>query len=482
MPLILKPRQVVQPQGLFKIDWSNPLARDLKTFITCIEGRMIDLVSGVQLVNAGDAYPVTDRNFGRAMYMPASANGKLTATIPPIALNNDFGLTSFARVRVFTDDWSIIKNVLTFRTSGGTFVHGVRFANGSNPRMYFMTAYTSSSRSREITSPGSPSTNTPRFLSYSQSPNRDRDGVPYVTGLPAAAATSGAGTGNYVGTISQVTMGDSVNLAGQIALGGLFARRLTAAEHRALNDNPWQLLKAPPTRVFFVDVPGSGSQTLSPPLFTNDNTFYAPSLTLGAVSLSPSLLSNDNAIYAPSLTLGAVTLSPPLVSNAQTFYAPSVTVGAVSLSPPLLTNTQTFYAATINQAGGAQTLSPPLFTNSQTFYAPSITLGVVTLSAPLVTNSQTFYAATINCSITLSPPLLTNINSFYAPAVTVGAVTLSPALLTNAQEFYGATIIMGGLAPTPGYRRVTVAAQVRSVTIGADRRTVSVPAQSRLAS
>lgn len=41
------------------------------------------------------------------------------------------------------------------------------------------------------------------------------------------------------------------------------------------------------------------------------------------------------------------TLTPSLLTNAQTFYAPTVTPGAVTVSPGLLSNTQTFYAPTV---------------------------------------------------------------------------------------------------------------------------------------
>lgn len=43
------------------------------------------------------------------------------------------------------------------------------------------------------------------------------------------------------------------------------------------------------------------------------------------------------------------TLFPPLLTNAQTFYSPTVANAAAVVAPPLLTNAQTFYAPTVSR-------------------------------------------------------------------------------------------------------------------------------------
>lgn len=62
------------------------------------------------------------------------------------------------------------------------------------------------------------------------------------------------------------------------------------------------------------------------------------------------------------------TLNPSLYTNNQTFYAPTVTPGAVTVSPSLYTNQQTFYAPSTTQTTG-QTVYPSLFTNTNIFFA-----------------------------------------------------------------------------------------------------------------
>lgn len=72
----------------------------------------------------------------------------------------------------------------------------------------------------------------------------------------------------------------------------------------------------------------------------------------------------------PSAPAAPLTLEPPLVTNAQTFFDPTVSPGAVGLSSPLLTSTQSFFALAVNP--GAASLAPALLTSSQVFYAPLI--------------------------------------------------------------------------------------------------------------
>lgn len=90
---------------------------------------------------------------------------------------------------------------------------------------------------------------------------------------------------------------------------------------------------------------GSGAQTLTPSLFTNTQTFYAPTVGRGAVSLTPSLFTNSQTFHGPTVTAN-YGLTPTLFTNTQTFHAATVTPGGVTLTPALFTNSQTFYAAT----------------------------------------------------------------------------------------------------------------------------------------
>jgi len=71
---------------------------------------------------------------------------------------------------------------------------------------------------------------------------------------------------------------------------------------------------------------GSGTQTLSPGLVTNTQTFYAPTVTQagGAQTLLPGLLTNVQAFYGPTVTQAGAVLSPTRLNNTQRFFAPRV--------------------------------------------------------------------------------------------------------------------------------------------------------------
>jgi hypothetical protein len=99
-------------------------------------------------------------------------------------------------------------------------------------------------------------------------------------------------------------------------------------------------------------------------------------------------------LAAPSA--GTQTLTPSLFTDANTFFAPTVAAGAVTLTPSLFTNSNTFFAPTVSQAGSPQTLTPSLFTNANTFFAPTVAAGAVTLTPSLFTNVNTFFAPTVS--------------------------------------------------------------------------------------
>jgi hypothetical protein len=170
--------------------------------------------------------------------------------------------------------------------------------------------------------------------------------------------------------------------------------------------------------------------TLTPSLFTNSQSFFAPTITTGSVTLTPSLFTNSQSFFAPTIT-GSITLTPSLFTNSQSFFAPTTSPGAVTLTPALFSNAQTFFAATVSP--GAVTLSPPLFTNSQTFHSPTLTASI-TLTPALFTNAQIFYTPTVvgqTAEQELLPSLFTNSHQFFAFEVSIGPARHVTARLKN---------------------------------------------------
>ena len=192
---------------------------------------------------------------------------------------------------------------------------------------------------------------------------------------------------------------------------------------------------------------GGGGLNLDPSLYTNTQTFHAPTVTTGAVSLAPALFTNTQTFPAATVSAGASTVAPPRLTNAQTFHAPTVSVGAATVAPGLLTNSQTFPAPTVST--GAVSVAPGLLTNGQTFYGPTVTQGGVSLAPPLLTNAADIFAPALSVgAVSLQPALVTNTATFYGPIVS-GGTLLEPPLLTNAQTFQAPTISVGGVSVAP---------------------------------
>jgi hypothetical protein len=196
------------------------------------------------------------------------------------------------------------------------------------------------------------------------------------------------------------------------------------------------------------------TQDLVPAIFTNTNTFYAPTVTPGAVTLTPSLYSNINTFYGPTTT-SIVGVAPTLFSNTNVFYGPTVSPGEVTISPDLFENTSDFYAASISTGpvtiqpalysndATFYVLAPGLFTNSNTFHGPSVSYSYE-LTPSRFDNSNTIYNATVTGAYMLSASLVTNNNAFYAADVTVGAVDLAPSLFNNSNIFYSPNVFLAG--------------------------------------
>lgn len=191
---------------------------------------------------------------------------------------------------------------------------------------------------------------------------------------------------------------------------------------------------------------GPVDQALAPPLLSNGNAFYGPTITPGAVALTPARFDNTSAFYAPTVSAAGPVqnLTAPLLSNASVFYAPTVTRGAVTLSPARFDNSQSFFSPSISLR-----LAPNLFTNANAFYAPTVTPGAVSLSPARFDNTNTFFSPTVSAGQQLAPARLDNVSQFFTPAVTPGAVALAPARFDNGNAFFAPTVSVGPLTLQP---------------------------------
>ena len=117
---------------------------------------------------------------------------------------------------------------------------------------------------------------------------------------------------------------------------------------------------------------GSGSQTLTAPLYSDAESFFAATFAAGAVNLAP-----------------------PLYSDTETFFSATFTKGAVNLAPPLFSDTDSFFNATVLST---KALTAPLYADAETFFAATFVPGAVNLTAPLFSDAEAFFSATLESS------------------------------------------------------------------------------------
>ena len=295
----------------------------------------------------------------------------------------------------------------------------------------------------------------------------------YANGVSTGTPTySGSG-----GAYSAGTQNGTINFRSANAFYGtqsasswaFFNRALTDAEIFALYQAPFQILQ-PIRRRVFVAV-SVGGQTLTPSLFTNSNTFYAPTVS-GTYTLSPGLYTDSDTFYSPtvstsySITPGlytdsdtfysstvsaTYTLTPSLYSDGDAFPTPTVST-SYTVTPDLYTDTDTFYTHVVS-LGGTQSLAPSIYTDADTFYSATVTSTYVLVPA-LHTDPDTFYSHTVGSQYTISPTLYVDADTFYTPVVALASQILQPALYIDADTFYAATVgssytLLPSLYPDP---------------------------------
>lgn len=93
---------------------------------------------------------------------------------------------------------------------------------------------------------------------------------------------------------------------------------------------------------------GIGGVTLSPPILSNTNSLYPPTIILGSISLSPSIYSNSTLFFTPSVNLGPIILGPTILSNSNQIYSSNISTIVSILPTTSILSTNVIYASTIS--------------------------------------------------------------------------------------------------------------------------------------
>lgn len=248
-------------------------------------------------------------------------------------------------------------------------------------------------------------------------------------------------TGATIGTVTESPATEGTTATGNDLEASAAFAAVTAGTSSADAVCGWTLSVAQTGGSALVRLREDATQTITPGLFTDGDTFYSATVTPGAVSLTATLYENAQTFYAATVSAsgGAQTLTQDTrFDNTVTFYAATVTPGTVTLTATRYDNAQTFSVHTVTP--GAVTLTATRFDNAQTFHAPTVSQSAVTLSATRLDNTATFYAPTVTPgAVALTANRADNANTFYAPTVS-GQQIIAPGLFANAQTFYSAVV------------------------------------------
>jgi hypothetical protein len=123
--------------------------------------------------------------------------------------------------------------------------------------------------------------------------------------------------------------------------------------------------------------------TLTPALYTNDNTFYNAQIVIQGSSLVAPFFENVNEFYEPIVQAAALIVSPPYFENANTFYGGQINLNITFpdwvepgwVEPGWVEwpyfNQNQFFGATV--VGSATELTQDArFDNTQSFYSPRV--------------------------------------------------------------------------------------------------------------
>jgi hypothetical protein len=200
---------------------------------------------------------------------------------------------------------------------------------------------------------------------------------------------------------------------GNIADVTFWNRALSDAEIKSISDNPWQIFKPLPSRIF-LPVSAGGGATITATLGTADAT----GLTAGISASSPTTI---------SASLGTATASGLSATLAQAFTLPA-NLGTASASG---------YQAAIAQAA---TITASLGTAAASGYTASVaSAGAVVISANLGAASASGYQANVNGSTTITASLGAATAAGYTAALEV-AYTLAANLGTASATGKTATV------------------------------------------
>lgn len=517
--LILPGRRLEQPQCAAEVDWQSPFARGLE-FLAWPEGNTFrDLVTGT----------LPDSTVGTlTCRLQAREGGKSTVEAARVVVADDVSTTGLAWPASDTLRGANLYDAGTLLCLGGSDIQtdGRRIyiggnteivSNGNNPTLAIdsfinvargnvqRVTYNGSNHKTSTAIVGNPFNDKLHFFGYAfdtQGAAGDFFVGPTVEAFSGATAWANASPTSRRARL--FTGGSTANgKSAIIAFFGMWSRRMSAAEYRALYDNPWQLVRATPRRMWF-DLGAGGGASVTLTGVASAEAFGAASLARTSVqAVVPSGIASAEAFGSAVVarqSVQAVSLSG--VASAEAFGTASA--ARISVAPVTLTgigSAEAFGTAAVS-ADGISSVSLTGIASSEGFGTAAVSrASVQAVSSSGIASAEAFGAAAV-ARQSAQAATLTGIASGedfgsatvarqsvagvslagVGSAEAIGSATvtrlgpLSIVLtgIASAEAFGVATFTPTGIAaPDPLYT-LTVPRELRTLTVPRENRTLAV--------
>lgn len=415
-----------QPQGLARVDWSNPITRGL-AFAYVHLGFNIQGF-GPSIPSAAFGYTVTRTPRGLAA-QTRDTNTTLYQTPQTNVTGANYSLlavgsatsTSAVQAAIDDDNDTSSPRCFQFRVNGGK-TELITFDTGGGP--YFATA--PAMTAAQLAS---------GFVMGAQVAGNNI--AVFQNGQKTSGTASGTQrtpTGSFLIGQHKGTFGNGWATGG-LALVAAWSRTLSDAEMRSLSDNPWQLFVDPDDVYDNYATPATGS-SVAPGTAALALTGYAPSVAQSANrSASPAVGSLAITGYAPSVSQ-PIAIAPGAGSLALTGFAPGV-------------------SRTANQG-----VAPGAGGVVLTGFTPSVTQSAITNVAPQACAlGLAGYAPSIaqTQNISISPAAAALAITGFAPSVARTAnLARQPSAGGLVLTGYGPVVSQAKLSPYPPVYQVTI--------------------------
>ena len=419
MPLPLnKPPRRYKPADLLR---SHPLAQGLVLFTFPGDGA-IDLVTGkIPIAHAG--YGTIATQYGSAANMAQGTNNALTYPTAPLISAN----TSANSMVVFSKPSSVSRVTQPIRLAnpGVTVLEGFLFNcdQAGSPSAGTLTYWNYSSgiefSAQKVSAIDG------NWHSFGVTRSSASTGDLYVDGAAQGAAITGSFATNCASPQNVYICGDpadSVDFACDypVLFVAVWNRALSAVEHQAFSNNPWQMFRPQPKRVLF-GVAAGGNVNLTIPQASLSLNGQLPTITDTRAIPAASMVLTGNA---PTLG-GGTTLTIPVASLGLNDQVPNLTTTlAMPVAAPVLTGQVPTLTTTLNAPAAAVVL---------TAGGPTLSLQIAVPAASLVFNGLA--------------PSLNPVQNYSIPAASLSLTDYAPTI-TMTLKVPSAPVSIGCQAPT----------------------------------